>query len=172
MVLISLAIIFTQLSLLAFGGGNAILPEMKHQVVDVHHWLTAQQFSVMFAMSQAAPGPNMMIVPLIGWYVAGLPGVLVATLAKLVPSSLIMIFSMQSLDKIKGHLFYRYFERALKPITVSLILVSGYLIAGAAAQNYLLIAIILLTACLSYFKNLHPFWLMLLGSGLAVLLLH
>ncbi|OUY06645.1 chromate transporter [Acinetobacter populi] len=172
MVLISLAIIFIQLSLLAFGGGNAILPEMKHQVVDLQHWLTAQQFAVMFAMSQAAPGPNMMIVPLIGWYVAGLPGLLVATFAKLIPSSLIMIFSMQSLGKIRRHLFYRYFEMALKPITVSLILVSGYLIAEAAAQNQRLIAIIILITLLSYFKNLHPFWLMLSGSGLAILLLN
>ncbi|MCH4249081.1 MAG: chromate transporter [Acinetobacter populi] len=172
MVLISLAIIFIQLSLLAFGGGNAILPEMKYQVVDLQHWLTAQQFAVMFAMSQAAPGPNMMIVPLIGWYVAGLPGLLVATFAKLIPSSLIMIFSMQSLGKIRHHLFYRYFEMALKPITVSLILVSGYLIAEAAAQNQRLIAIIILITLLSYFKNLHPFWLMLLGSGLAILLLN
>ena len=64
-VLLALTLVFTQLSLLAFGGGNAILPEMQHQVVTVHHWMTAEQFSSMFAMAQAAPGPNMMIVPLV-----------------------------------------------------------------------------------------------------------
>ncbi len=71
MILITLAIVFTQLSLLAFGGGPAILPEMQHQVVEVHHWLTAAEFSTMFAMAQAAPGPNMMVVPLVGWIVGG-----------------------------------------------------------------------------------------------------
>lgn len=65
-VLFSLAIIFTELSLMAFGGGFSILPEMQRQVVDVHQWMSAQEFSALFAMAQAAPGPNMMIVPLIG----------------------------------------------------------------------------------------------------------
>ena len=55
-VLLTLAIIFTQLSLIAFGGGNTILPEMQRQVVDIHHWMTAQEFSALFAMAQAAPG--------------------------------------------------------------------------------------------------------------------
>ena len=77
MILWTLVIVFTQLSVLAFGGGNAILPEMQHQVVTVHQWMTAEQFSSLFAMAQAAPGPNMMIVPLVGWHVAGLAGLLV-----------------------------------------------------------------------------------------------
>ena len=86
-VLVALALVFTQLSLLAFGGGNAILPEMQHQVVTVHQWMTAEQFSSLFAMAQAAPGPNMMIVPLIGWHVAGPLGLLVTSFAKFGPSS-------------------------------------------------------------------------------------
>ncbi|MGM0515853.1 MAG: chromate transporter, partial [Pseudomonadota bacterium] len=76
--LISLAIIFTELSLMAFGGGFSILPEMQRQVVEVHQWMSAQEFSALFAMAQAAPGPNMMIVPLIGWHVAGWAGLLVS----------------------------------------------------------------------------------------------
>ncbi|WP_163574374.1 chromate transporter, partial [Klebsiella pneumoniae] len=78
-VLIALAVIFTQLSLLAFGGGNTILPEMQRQVVDIHHWMSAREFSTMFAVAQAAPGPNMMIVTLVGWHVAGWQGVLVTS---------------------------------------------------------------------------------------------
>ena len=57
-ILLALTLVFTQLSLLAFGGGNAILPEMQHQVVTVHHWMSAEQFSSMFAIAQAAPGPR------------------------------------------------------------------------------------------------------------------
>ncbi len=57
MILLTLAMVFTQLSIVAFGGGNAILPEMQHQVVTVHQWMTAEQFSSLFAMAQAAPVP-------------------------------------------------------------------------------------------------------------------
>ncbi len=108
-VLLTLAIIFTQLSLIAFGGGNTILPEMQRQVVDIHHWMTAQEFSALFAMAQAAPGPNMMIVPLVGWHVAGLSGLLVTSTAKFLPSSLITVFVMRGCQNSKirnGAVFY------------------------------------------------------------------
>jgi chromate transporter len=63
--LIALALIFSQLSVLAFGGGNTILPEMQRQVVEVHGWMSAADFSALFALGQAAPGPNLMVVTLV-----------------------------------------------------------------------------------------------------------
>ena len=81
-VLVALALVFGQLSLLAIGGINTVLPEMQRQVVDIHHWMSARDFSAMYALAQAAPGPNMMVVTLIGWRVAGWPGVIVTTVAK------------------------------------------------------------------------------------------
>ena len=135
MILVTLALVFTQLSLLAFGGGAAILPEMQHQVVEVHHWMSASEFSAMFAMAQAAPGPNMMIVPLVGWHVAGLSGLLVTMFAKFVPSSVLAIFALQFWNRFKAHPWRSRFEQALKPITVCLILVSAWIIAGASAHN-------------------------------------
>ena len=90
----ALAQIFTQLSVLAFGGGNTILPEMQRQVVDVHGWMTAADFSALFALGQAAPGPNLMVVTLVGWHVAGWSGMLVTTLAKFGPSSIITVIAL------------------------------------------------------------------------------
>ena len=164
-VLLALTLVFTQLSLLAFGGGNAILPEMQHQVVTVHHWMTAEQFSSMFAMAQAAPGPNMMIVPLVGWHVAGPMGLMVTSLAKFGPSSIITIYALKFWNNFKDNPLRTKFEKALKPITVGLVLVSAWIIAQASAQNALLIAIVALTICLSLFRNIHPVWLMLIGAG-------
>jgi chromate transporter len=54
--LIALALIFSELSVLAFGGGNTILPEMQRQVVEIHQWMSAEEFSALFALGQAAPG--------------------------------------------------------------------------------------------------------------------
>ena len=170
-VLLALTLVFTQLSLLAFGGGNAILPEMQHQVVTVHHWMTAEQFSSMFAMAQAAPGPNMMIVPLVGWHVAGPMGLIVTSLAKFGPSSIITIYALKFWNNFKDNPLRTKFEKALKPITVGLVLVSAGIIAQASAQNALLIAIVALTICLSLFRNIHPVWLMLIGAGAGAVLL-
>lgn len=171
LVLITLALVFTQLSVLAFGGGNAILPEMQHHVVNIHHWMSAEQFSSLFAMAQAAPGPNMMIVPLIGWHVAGPAGLLVTSIAKFGPSSMITVYALKFWQRFKNHPFRSRFEQALKPITVGLVLVSAWMIAHASAQNNILVMIIILTTLLGLFKKIHPLWVMLLGAGLGIVLL-
>jgi chromate transporter len=147
---------------LAFGGGNAILPEMQHQVVEVHRWLTATEFSTMFAMAQAAPGPNMMIV-LVGWHVAGPAGLFVTSLAKFGPSSVLTIFALKFWNQFKDHPLRSMFEKALKPITVGLVLVSAYIIAAASAQNWLLIAIVIVD-WVKFSEKIHPLWVMLFGA--------
>lgn len=171
MVLTTLAIVFTQLSLLAFGGGNAILPEMQRQVVEVHHWLTATEFSAMFAMTQAAPGPNMMIVPLVGWHVAGPMGLLISSVAKFGPSSIIAVFALKFWDKFEHHPLRSRFEQALKPITVGLVLVSAFIIADASAQNGFLVVIVLVATLLSLYQKVHPLWVMAFGAISAALYL-
>jgi len=171
MILLTLVIVFTQLSVLAFGGGNAILPEMQYQVVTVHQWMTAEQFSSLFAMAQATPGPNMMIVPLVGWHVAGPAGLLVTSLAKFGPSSIITIYALKFWERFKANPLRARFEKALKPITVGLVLVSAWLIADASAQNLLLVVIVILTAFLGVFKRIHPLWVMAVGAGLGICLL-
>ncbi|RLZ11221.1 chromate transporter [Acinetobacter sp. 2JN-4] len=168
MILLTLAIVFTQLSLVAFGGGNAILPEMQHQVVTVHQWMTAEQFSSLFAMAQAAPGPNMMVVPLVGWHIAGPAGLIVTSIAKFGPSSIITIYALKFWQRFKHHPLRARFEKALKPITVGLVLVSAWLIADASAQNILLVLIVILTAILGLFKKIHPLWVMTFGAGLGI----
>ncbi|ENU31073.1 hypothetical protein F991_00973 [Acinetobacter sp. CIP-A165] len=168
MILLTLAMVFTQLSLVAFGGGNAILPEMQHQVVTVHQWMTAEQFSSLFAMAQAAPGPNMMVVPLVGWHVAGPAGLIVTSIAKFGPSSIITIYALKFWQRFKHHPLRARFEKALKPITVGLVLVSAWLIADASTQNVLLVLIVILTAILGLFKKIHPLWVMTFGAGLGI----
>ena len=134
--LIALAIIFTQLSVLAFGGGNTILPEMQRQVVDIHHWMTAQQFSALFALAQAAPGPNMMVVPLVGWHVAGFSGVLVTSLAKFGPSSLVTGFALRLWERFKDRPWRRTVQAGLVPVTAGLVTASAIVITQASASSW------------------------------------
>jgi len=81
-ILLIIAVQFAVMSLLAFGGANAVVPEMHRQAVELRGWMSDRQFADLFAISQVAPGPNVMIVTLIGYQVAGLSGALVATLAE------------------------------------------------------------------------------------------
>jgi chromate transporter len=84
--LAQLAMDFSVLSLIAVGGAITVLPEMHRSVVEVHGWMSGAQFAELFALAQAAPGPNILVVSLIGWKVAGMAGAVVATAAVCGPS--------------------------------------------------------------------------------------
>src|ERR1700704_6011873 len=78
---------FGLMSLFAVGGANSAIPEMHRIAVEVQHWMTDKQFADAFAISQLSPGPNVLIVTLIGYSVAGVAGALVATLAMCGPTA-------------------------------------------------------------------------------------
>ncbi|WDD95591.1 chromate transporter [Burkholderia sp. FERM BP-3421] len=167
--LLALAHIFTELSLLAFGGGNTILPEMQRQVVDVHGWMSAQEFTALFALAQAAPGPNMMIVPLVGWHVAGWPGLFVSSLAKFGPSSLVTIGALHAWERFKDRPWRRYVQLGMMPVTAGLVAASAALITEASNRSAVQWGITALCAALAYRTRIHPLWL-LAGGALVGLL--
>ncbi len=169
--LIALALIFSELSVLAFGGGNTILPEMQRQVVEIHQWMSAEEFSALFALGQAAPGPNLMVVTLVGWHVAGWAGMLVTTLAKFGPSSILTIFALHAWERFKDKPWRRVVQAGLLPVTAGLVAASAALIAHASDTNLVLAAITAVTAALAVKTKIHPLWLLFGGSmvGLVVL---
>ena len=168
--LIALALIFAELSLLAFGGGNTILPEMQRRVVEVQRWMSAQEFSALFALAQAAPGPNMMVVPLVGWHVAGWSGLLVSSLAKFGPSSLLTGVVLGLWRRFRDRPWRRVVQTGLVPMTVGLVAASAALIGAATSTDLWLAAITLVTAAASVLrKTLHPLWLLAGGAAAGLL---
>jgi chromate transporter len=83
---------FGLMSLFAVGGANAAIPEMHRIAVDIRHWMTDREFADIYAISQLSPGPNVLIVTLIGYTVAGITGALAATLAMCVPTAALAYF--------------------------------------------------------------------------------
>ncbi|KDB05781.1 Chromate transporter [Burkholderia sp. lig30] len=166
--LVALATIFSQLSLLAFGGGNTILPEMQRQVVDVHHWMSAPAFSALFALAQAAPGPNMMIVSLVGWHVAGWPGLLVASVAKFGPSSCVTMLALHAWERFRHRPWRRYVQQGMMPVTAGLVIASAVLIAQASNRSAVQWGITAACAVLAYRTRIHPLWLLAAGAMIGV----
>jgi chromate transporter len=166
MTLVYLAVVFLQLSLLAFGGTNSVLPEMQRQVVQVHHWLTPQQFASLFALAQAAPGPNMLVVTLIGWRVAGLPGALVTTLGVAGPSSVVTFFSYRLWYRFRDAQWRRLVQRGLMPVTAGLLLASAALLIHTTSLEWGTAAITAVASLLFLFTRLHP--LLILATAAAL----
>jgi chromate transporter len=165
----AVALVFGQLSLLAFGGGNTILPEMQRQFVTVHHWLSAGEFNALYGLAQAAPGPNMMVVTLLGWQVAGLPGALAATLAQFVPSSLLAGIVVHVFERARDAPWRKVIRAGLVPMTAGLVAASAALIAGTAAAAPVPALIAAAVAGLSLATRLAPLWLLALGAAVGAL---
>lgn len=161
---------FLGLSLLSVGGGIAILPEMHRLVVVQHGWLDDLGFAKRFALAQAAPGPNIMVVGLIGWHVAGAAGMFGAMLAMCGPTSLLAYGFARLRHRRAQALWLRVVEGGLVPIAIGLIAASGLLLAEGAAEGSnltsLAVAITLASTVFVWRTRGSPLWVLLAGAGL------
>jgi chromate transporter len=157
--LITLAGYFALMSMFAIGGANSAVPEMHRFAVEVQHWMTDQQFSDTFALAQLTPGPNVIIVTLIGYHVAGILGALVTTLAMCGPTCLFAFFVGRASARFKGATWHAALSRGLVPVTLGLTAASATVVATAADYNWRAAGISLLAALVSYSVRVNPLWL-------------
>ncbi|HTW71462.1 MAG TPA: chromate transporter [Acetobacteraceae bacterium] len=166
--LLQLALLFGGLSLLAFGGGTSVLPDMQRVTVNVYHWLTGPQFLDFFALSRAAPGPGSLIVVLIGQKAAGVAGALVAFLAMFGPSSALLYVAALVWHRAAHTAWRALLERALAPVAIGLTLASGLALIRGTEHGWAQYVVTAAATLAFAFTDLHP--LALLAGG-AVLVL-
>ncbi len=116
-----LAAVFGVLSLLSFGGGNAIVPQMYADAVDQHHWLTATEFARFYALGRLAPGPTMNMSALIGYAAAGFAGAAIATTALFVPAGLLVYGLGRMWRRLHGNAWRDRIANGLAPVVAGLI---------------------------------------------------
>jgi chromate transporter len=166
--LIELVVMLVPLSLVAVGGANAVLPDIHRQVVLVHGWMTDREFTDAFTLAQIVPGPNILVVSLIGWRVAGLAGALVALVAMCGPSSLLALVVARSLSNYRLAVLRQRLQAGLGPLTIGLVLASAVVLARGAAHDALSIALTLLSALILLRTRVHPLLLMGIGASVGV----
>ncbi|MDB5820365.1 MAG: chromate transporter, partial [Rhizobacter sp.] len=120
------------LSMLSIGGAITTVPEMHRYLVVEHHWITDSQFTSSVALAQAAPGPNILFVAVLGWNVAGLTGVFVTMMGIMLPSTTLALYATRwgrARQETRG---VRAFTAGMAPITVGLVVATGWLLAEPA----------------------------------------
>jgi chromate transporter len=157
--LTTLAGYFALMSLFAIGGANSAVPEMQRVAVEVERWMTDRQFTDIFAIAQVTPGPNVIIVTLIGYHVAGLLGALVATLAMCGPTCVFAFYVGQAWERFKVAPWRAAVQAGLLPISIGLIAASAFVVAWVAAHNFVAVAVTLATAIVTYTTRLNPLWI-------------
>lgn len=173
---------FASLSLLAVGGAITTAPDMQRYLVDETHWLSDAQFTSSIALAQAAPGPNILFVALMGWNVglnagAGLGGgglsaalaalgVLVAMLGIMLPSSILTYTATRWAHQHRDNIGIRAFKAGMAPIVIALLLATAWLLTAVhnqPARDWPLYVLTTATLLLVWRTKVHMLWL--IGAG-------
>lgn len=167
--LLALLLVFAPLSLVSLGGGPSIFAEMQRQSVEVHGWLLAGQFTDLFAISRAAPGPGSLICALVGWQAAGFLGALAGALGLYLPSSCLLLAVGHWWRRRGDSPARRVIERGLAPVAVGLIFAGVYALLQADGAGWLEVATLALCT-LALLRGASPYAVMavvaLLYAGL------
>lgn len=171
---LSLFLHFISLSLLAVGGAITVAPDMHRYLVDGKHWLTDPQFTASVAIAQAAPGPNVLFVALMGWHVGlnagGYPlallGVAMTMLGILLPSTTLTYFATRWGHRNRELRAVRAFKQGMAPIVIALLVATGWILATGSRytlSDWPIWLLALVTAVIVWRTRIHLLWL--LGAG-------
>ena len=166
---------FIVLSLLAIGGAITTAPDMQRFVVQEQGWLSASQFTSCVAIAQAAPGPNVLFIPLIGWqiglqtggtYMAATAGLLATFIGIMIPSSTLTFATARWLHHNADHPAARASKAALAPISIALLLATSWLLTAThndTAKHWPLWLFTAASLLLAWKTKIHLLWI--LGAG-------
>ncbi len=159
---------FSLISVLAIGGGSAVLPEMHKVVVERHHWLQSDDFKEVYSLGQVAPGPNMTMVAVIGEAVAGPLGWLAATIGFFLPSSLLALGVNRLWHRLENWPWRESIEAGLAPLAIGLMGAGAWLLARLAVSGRVGLLVASGTTALLILRRPNPFWLILAGAAAGI----
>ncbi|HNQ75188.1 MAG TPA: chromate transporter [Pseudothauera hydrothermalis] len=166
--LADLLVHFLVLSLLAIGGAMSTVPEMHRYLVVDRGWLDDAGFTSSIALAQAAPGPNVLFVPVLGYQIAGLLGAAVALIGILLPSTLLSLAVSRWASTRRDKPGVRAFTAGLAPVTIGLLFATGWVLAqpflARGTPPYGALAAIGLTVLAMLRTQVAPIWLILAGA--------
>lgn len=169
----SLFLHFLTLSLLSIGGAITTVPEMHRFLVERNGWLTEAGFTASIALAQAAPGPNILFVAVLGWNVAGLSGAAAAMAGIMLPSTVLTLTATRWARANRDHPALRAFSAGMMPLTLGLIIATGWLLAlpalRAQEHRWGTLALMGVTVLLTLKTRLGLVWMVLGGGVLGAL---
>ncbi|HVN64653.1 MAG TPA: chromate transporter, partial [Candidatus Binataceae bacterium] len=135
-----------------------------------HHWLTDSQFRNIYSIGQVAPGPNMLMVLLIGYQLAGWTGTVVVGIAFFAPTCIITFFVNRWWVRMAGWPWRLSIQRGLAPVAIGLMLSGTFAIAKLAIVDLPTLAVAIAVFAILMWRHVNPGVLVLLG-GVAYMLL-
>jgi chromate transporter len=157
---------FLSLSLVAFGGVAAVLPELRRRGVDAEGWLTDTEFAELYALAQAVPGPPILIVTLMGLRAAGLPGALIATAATILPTAILAYTVARAWDRFAGTRWREAIQAGVAPVTAGLLAASAFVLVRTVDRSVVALIITAIVALLATRTRIEPLLLFAVAAAL------
>jgi chromate transporter len=167
-VYVALITTFAMCSVIAIGGANSTVPEMHRQVVGTYQWMGDRTFSELYAIAQAAPGPNVVFTALLGHYVAGVPGAFIALAAMCAPSCTIAFCAARVIDRFREARWRILIQAGLVPVTIGLVASSALIVARAADHGVATVLITAASFALCYWTRVTPLLALVLAAVLGL----
>jgi len=155
---------FMLLSLLAVGGAITTAPDMQRYIVGEHRWLTDSQFTDSVALAQAAPGPNVLFVAVIGWNIGGLAGVLATLSGSLLPSTTLALSATRWGATRRESIGVRAFTAGMAPLTIGLLLATGWVLTEPTRHMPAALVLVAVSVGVMLRTRLSPLWPIALGA--------
>lgn len=185
---LALFVHFMSLSLLAIGGAITTAPDMHRYLVEEQHWITDGQFGSSVALAQAAPGPNVLFVALLGWNVGinaaagmgagastwgyGLLGVFLTMVGIMLPSTTLTFAAARWGHKNRELLAVRAFKQGMSPVVIALLMATGWILAGGQGEpsaQWRLWLLTAVSALVVWRTRMHLLWILGVGGLLGAL---
>lgn len=164
--------VFALLSVLAVGGGTPILPEMQHMAVEHFGWITDRQFRDIYSIGQVAPGPNMLMVLLIGYRLSGALGVIVVTIAFFLPDYVITLVANRLWERYRNSPWRASVQHGLAPIVIGLMLSGTWAVARLSVHNVVAAAVAVSVFGILLYRHVNPGVIIVLGGLIYMLVPH
>jgi len=171
---------FLLFSIMSIGGPLVLLPEMRRLLVGEQGWLTDEQVSASVVIAQAAPGPNVLFVALLGWnvglnaggYWTALLGATICMVGILLPASALIFATSHWVHHNRNRLVVKAFKQGMSPVVIAMLICSGWILATAgtnARTDWPLWLVSAITTLLVIWGRIHMLWLLLVGGALGAL---
>ena len=160
----TLATVFLRIGSITFGGGFVMIPLIEAEAVDIHHWLTHQEFADATALGQITPGPVLISATFIGYRVAGVLGALVATISIFLPSFIMTIAAGSSLRRFRKNEVVQAFLRGVTPAVVGLLVAAAISLGRSGIHTLLGVGLAVAAAFVLLRFRPNPFWV-IIGAG-------
>ena len=185
MIYLQLLWVYLKIGTFGFGGGYAMLSLIQHEIVDIHHWLTPQQFTDVVAISQMTPGPiGINSATYVGYAVTqSVWGAVLATVAVCLPSFILVLLISYFFAKCKDNKYIKAamsgdqrftYDQAFEeffPMSVALIASAALLMMNKDNFiDYKSIGIFAGAFLITWKWELHPILLICLAGVVGVLL--